>query len=193
MSDSSSDSGGRPDERDPFQHLLDDARADEAARSRSVERWQRQRAVEGATFAGVLLDLGEGGGVVTVTTEAGSDHRGRIAGVARDFVEVRTGAGRTVYVRLEALAVLRPGGHAGHGAASAERVGHHDRTLGEQLGRLAADRPRVTLVATADREPLTGELRSVGDDVITLRLDGPSRDVAYVRVASVTEVVVRDG
>lgn len=190
MSGSGGGSGGRPDGSDPFQELLDDARADVAARSRSVERWQRQRAEEGASFAGVLLDLGERGGVVTVTTEAGNDHRGRVVGVARDFVEVRTASARTVYVRLEAVAVLRPGGNADHGAASAERVGHHDRTLGEQLALLVVDRPRVTVVATADRAPLTGELRGVGSDVVTVRLDGPARDVAYVRTASLTEVVV---
>jgi hypothetical protein len=56
------------------------------------------------------------------------------------------------------------------------------------LSVLAADRPRVLIVTTADAEGVAGELRSVGRDVVTVRLDGDPRAGAYVAITAIAEV-----
>src|ERR1017187_122985 len=84
-----------------------DTRASDAARSRSRERSLRQQATEMATFAGLLLDLVEGGASVTVRTTAGRVHQGNIVAVGRDFVLLRAAAGPDIYLKIEAVALLR--------------------------------------------------------------------------------------
>jgi hypothetical protein len=39
-------------------------------------------------------------------------------------------------------------------------------------------------------ESLSGELRAVGTDVVTLLLDGPGRATAYVAASAVSEAVL---
>ena len=63
-----------------------------------------------------------------------------------------------------------------------------DVGLAEALTVLAEDRPRVLVVTMADAEGLAGELRAVGADVLTLRLDGVGRPTAYVPIPSIAEV-----
>jgi hypothetical protein len=57
--------------------------------------------------------------------------------------------------------------------------------LGDALAAIAGDRPRVQVVAA--RETLTGELRAVGADVVTLRIDGRPAGVVYVALSSISE------
>ena len=64
-------------------------------------------------------------------------------------------------------------------------------SLAALLVGLAADRPRVQVSATGD-EPVAGELRSVGLDVLTLRLDGDASLRAHVRIDAVTELLLLD-
>nr|MDQ3575222.1 hypothetical protein [Actinomycetota bacterium] len=59
-----------------------DTRADDAASSRTRERWLRQQASEDALFTGVALDLAEGGVSVAVRTTTGRTLHGRILTVA---------------------------------------------------------------------------------------------------------------
>ena len=40
----------------------------------------------------------------------------------------------------------------------------------------------------ADTDGMAGELRAVGADVLTLRLDGAGRPIVYVPIGSVAEV-----
>ena len=56
------------------------------------------------------------------------------------------------------------------------------------LSVLAADRPRVLIVTVADANGVAGELRSVGRDVVTLRLDGEPRATAYVAIGAIAEL-----
>jgi len=60
------------------------------------------------------------------------------------------------------------------------------------LAGLAGDRPRVQMVASGDAQPLCGELRAVGLDVATLRLDGEQTALAYVRISGLAEVILVD-
>jgi hypothetical protein len=163
-----------------------DARSTEAAAARARERWLRLQADESATFAGVLIDLAERGTPVVIHGRAGRRHRGAIAAVASDFCTLRTSGGRDVLLTFAGIASVRPDsrspGPIGDRALQAE-IG-----IAEMLSLLAADRPRILIVTTADADGIAGELRSVGRDVVTVRLDGEPRAAAYVAISAIAEV-----
>jgi hypothetical protein len=159
------------------------ARADDAATARSRQRWLRQAAEEDATFAGVLLDLAERRMPVVVTGRAGRRHRCTVAGVGADFVLVRVD-GADALLAFTGIAAVRP--ESAGPAAAGDRAVDIDVTLAEALAVVAEDRPRVLVVTMADG--FAGELRAVGRDVATLRLDGTDRATVYVPIASIAEL-----
>ena len=171
---------------DDLLRLLDEARADDRGAARERERWLRQAAEEGALLAGTLLDLAERGATVTVRTTAGGAHHGIVRLVAADFCVLASAAG-DVWLRLDGVATVRP--HAGerHAAATGDRP-VLDLRLVEALARVAGDRPRVAIV-TDGGERVAGELRAVGADVVTVRLDGEPRAVCYVAAGAIREVL----
>jgi hypothetical protein len=160
--------------------------ADEAVAARARESWLRRAAEEEATFAGVLLDLAERGGPVVVVGRGGRRHRGVVVAVGHDFCGLRTAEGTDVLLSFAGLASVRPEPRAT--PAAGDRPVAVDVELAEALAAVAEDRPRVLVVTLADPDGLAGELRSVGRDVLTLRLDGADRTPAYVPVASVAEL-----
>jgi len=164
-----------------------------AARSRSRERWLRQQAAEDARFLSVLVDLVEHGETVVVTTTVGTVARGRVVAVAADFAVVAPGApgqvGHATLVRLDAIASARPEPGRRTGEAVGDRSPATTATLADVLGGVAAERPRVTLVV-GGAGAVTGELRAVGADVITLRLEGSPPPTLYVRLATVVQVTL---
>jgi hypothetical protein len=164
---------------------LAEQRADAAAAARTRERWLRQAADEDALLAGVLLDLAERGATVVVQGVAGRTHRGRVRGVGEDFLALRT-AQADVLLRHDAVVSLRADGVPVGGSDRAHAL---DLGLGDAVGALAGERPRVLLV-TRDGSGLAGELRGAGRDVLTLRLDDAG--TVYVPLASVAEVAVTD-
>jgi len=168
------------------------AKADEAGRARARERWLRRQAEEEATFAGVLVDLAERAEAVVVRTTGGRRHRGAVAAVGGDFVLLRADPGRWVLVAFDAIAAVRPADGAGAPAAG-RRPPALDLLLLEALDGMAGDRSRVSVIPVGDPEPVVGELEAVGDDVLTIRLDGPSRARSYVRAAAIAEVAVDGG
>lgn len=171
-----------------------DSRSDEAARSRTQERWLRQQAVEDARFAGLLLDLSERGVVVALGTTAGSVLRGRVAAVAADFVLIthlaHPDGGHVSLVALGCLATVRPEPGRHQSEATADRAAPLTATLAEVLGGMAADRPRVRIVGAAAAGVVTGELRAVGADVVTLRLDGQPPPTLYLAVDALSHLTV---
>lgn len=170
-----------------LRRALDDARADLLAAERSRERWLRVQAEQSATFSATLLGLLERGVTVAVRTTSGAEHLGRLAALARDVCALRTTADRQVWVRLDAIAAVRA--EQGHRSPPADddRALHEDTGLAEILARLSDDRPRVAITALGGGRPVVGELRAVGEDVVTL-LEGDHRTTCYVRLSSVTEV-----
>ena len=170
-------------------HLVADAVAEEAARERSQTRVLRQVAEEEATFLGVALDLAERQVVVVARTSSGRAHRGRVLAVGRDFVVVRDGSGPPVLLALAGLTSLRPEPTGARPDVSGARAAPLEVGLAAVLVGLAGQRPRVQVSAPGE-EPVAGELRSVGVDVLTLRLDGDAGLRTHVRVAAVTEVVL---
>jgi len=168
-----------------------DTRTDDAARSRTRERWLRQQATEGARFAGVALDLAERGVAVSVTTTTGRTFHGHIVGVAADFLVVRHDGGTSTFLALPALATIRPEAGSRAGDAASERTSPVDTVLADVVTALAADRPRVR-VAVGGGQALVGELRTAGGDVATLRLDADPPAIIYLHLASVRELTLLD-
>jgi hypothetical protein len=163
-----------------------DARAREAADARVRERWLRAQAEEGSSLAGVLLALAERRATVVVTTVGGRRHRGVVAGVGLDFVALQAPAGTTTLVAFAAVGDVRV---ADAGRRVAPTTGEAPRPLGARLGdvlaQAAGQRPRISVQAGV--AAVVGDLRAVGDDLLTLRADGAAGAV-YVALASVSEV-----
>lgn len=166
-----------------------DSRASDAAGARVRERWLRQQAVEDARFAGMLLDLAEQGAGVRVSTTAGRSLQGRIAAVAGDFCVVRHDGGMATLVSLRAVTTVRPEPGYRSGEADSSRLPPPALGLAEVLARLAPERPRVRIIVEGG-EPLAGELRSVGADIATLRLEGDPPGMVYLQLDSVREVTL---
>lgn len=167
-----------------------DTRADVAARSRMRERWLRQQAEEDARFAGLALDLSEAGATVALRLTSGRTLHGRIATVARDFCVVRHDGGTATLLAFDAVATVRPEPGYRAGQAASERGAQVDATLADVLVGLAGERPRVRVVTEGGGDALAGELRSVGADVATLRLDGDRGGTVYVHLCAVLEVTL---
>lgn len=161
-------------------------RADEGVAARAREGFLRRTAGEDATIAGVLLDLAEQGGPVLLTLSGGRRHRGVVRAVGRDFVGLVTSQGTEVLAATTGLVSVRP--EARRGVVAGDRPTELGAGLAEVLAVAAEARPRVLVVAAGDPDGLAGELRSVGRDVLVLRLDGVDRPTAYVPVANLVEV-----
>ena len=160
-------------------------------RSRIRERNLRDAAGAEATLSGILLDLAEAGTAISARTTFGRTVQGRVAVVAGDAVIIETAAGLPTYIRLGALAwVRRHPGSAPPGAAAGDRPAPRPTSFAALVGELATERPRVALAVTGEPALLSGELRSAGSDVLTIRLDGEPPVVAHVALAQVSELTV---
>ncbi len=181
-------------DRDPdaaLRRLVDEARADGESQERIRRRWLRQQAEEEAEFAGTLLALLERGATVTLGSQTGRRHTGRLVGLGRDVCALELEDARRVWLRLDALETVRPEPGLDAPPASDARMERQDLELVEVLARLVDERPSVRLVTRGSPEPVSGELRSVGADVATLR-EGGRGTTCYVRLPSVVEISVLD-
>ncbi len=184
-SDALSDAFGGPDVMAALTRWAAEAQVDEAARARSRERWLQKQAEEETTFVSVLADLAERDRAVLVQMANGRRHRGIIAVLGVDFVGVRTDTGIDVFVALDAIASVRSGPN--DPAALSGRTVALQLLLSDAIIAMAEDRPRVT-VATAADGVINGNLRSVGQDVITIRVDGDTRANIYVPIHAISEI-----
>lgn len=161
--------------------------ADEAAAARARTAWLHRQAAEEGTFTGALVDLAERAAPVVAHLHNGRRHRGTIVLVGRDFAALRTTGGRDVLVAARGLASVRT--LPGDAVTIGDRPVLTDLTLAETLAALADERARVLLIGHDADEPLAGELRGVGADLVTIRLDGGG-GTAYVSSSSVLELSV---
>ncbi|MDQ2650404.1 MAG: hypothetical protein M3Z03_12745 [Actinomycetota bacterium] len=180
---------GGPDGGDPgrFERWLAELRVDDAARSRARRHWLRSAAEEEATMAGVLLDLAERGATVAVTTRVGRRHHGRLVLVGDDFLVLRAGAHRHVVLRAGTVGTVRSTADAT--APIGDRAVRSDRHLQEVLVALAAERLAAAIVLD-NGDLVTGEVRSMGQDVVVLQSDGPSSPVTYLALDAIVEVTL---
>lgn len=164
-----------------------DARVDEAARLRARERWLRHQAEEEGSLAGVLADVAERGAPVAVHVRGGRRHRGEVRAVGADFVALRL-ADADVIVALAAVTSVRT--LPGEAATIGDRSIATSLRLVDVLAGLAAERAAVFLVMAGGDDALAGDLRSVGQDFVGVRVAGAPAATAYVPVGAIVEVVV---
>lgn len=163
-----------------------DAKVDEAARARTRQRWLRIQAEEESSVLGAVVDLAERGRAVVLDV-GGHRIRGRVVGVAADFLAVRSDQHQDVLVRTDAVEVVRA--EPGTGDVIGDRAVLVDATLAAVLGVLAAERP-LALVRTRSGHAVRGELRSAGTDVVRLRGDGDPPAPVWVPVAAIEVLVI---
>jgi hypothetical protein len=185
-----SDHDPRDAGRDPYLELTDEAAHDHAVAARREARSRRQVAAASATWVGTLRDLAEQPDVALVLTAAGHLHRGALTAVADDHVVLRLATGGLVLLRLDRIRAVRPEPGRPAPPAMGDRTGTHDRTLADALDRLAADGARCALLVDGVREPLQGQLVTVGEDVLTLRLEGTDQGTAYAPIDGVAEILL---
>jgi hypothetical protein len=149
---------------------LADARVEGSADARARERWLRSAAAADASLAGVLLDLAERRITVAVTVSGGRRHRGRIGVIGGDFVSLCTETGAEVLVARGAITAVRTAPHVDE--ALGERTVTTELRLADVLAELGTDRTRVLLVPSDGADAVAGELRAVGQDVVTVRIGG---------------------
>lgn len=179
-----------PPRRDPYLDLADESAHQAAVRARVAERELRDRAAEVAGWAGTLRDLAEAGTAVTVRCRSGRVHHGVLLAVAEDFVAMRLPAGQLVALAGNGVTSVRPEPGSRAAPAMGDRARAQDRTLLEVLDRAVSERRRITLGLDGSPEVVQGVLVAIGEDVVTLRLDGHDRDLVYLRAGAILEAVV---
>ncbi len=172
---------------DPLVELLDEGRAHEEAKARVRARALDRIAEEGAQLAGTLIDLGERRSPVALRTEGGRSHHGRITTVGADHLRLRSDSGSEALVRLSAVVAVRVRPGDAQPPATGDRAPADDQRLLEALDRVVDERQRVALVVRGG-EVLAGRLRSVGQDVVSIDLDGEGGPACYVPGPAITEV-----
>lgn len=178
-----------PPPDDPLVGLTDDARVAEAVAARSAQRHLTLRATELATLAGTLRDLAEHTAGVGISTTSGRTHRGSAIGVAADHVAVATAAGQHVFIRLDAIALVRPDPDSRAPVAQGDRQPLQDLLLLERCARWVDDRPSLALSVRGSTDLLRGRLLAVSEDLLSVALDGARRPV-YVSGDAIEAVAV---
>ncbi len=179
----------RPPTDDPFVRLTDEGRVTEAIRDRNDERELRRQASEMATFAGTMRDLAEARRGVTVRCATGRAYQGALLAVAIDHLVIEAGERRTVHVAMDQVNAIAVDPTVSVGWAAGDRDAAQDRTLGEVLADVVGAQPAVVLVTRGDGEPHRGRLLAVGEDVVSVRVEG-SGSVRYVPSSALSEIVV---
>ncbi len=180
---------GAKEGRDPYVALGDDARQAAEVAARSERRSRLERASEVATWRGTLRDLAERRRRVSLRLADGGIRRGSLAAVGADHLAVRTGADQLVLVLLGNVRMIRPEPGSPAPVATGDRDRVEGRRLVEVLAELVEERARIVLRCDGMDEPLAGDLLGLGEDVLTLRVDGVEQGTAYLPLHAVVEVV----
>lgn len=188
--------GSRGDQEapeDPYEELADAAlqavidrqRRVDAAGERRREYWLTRQAAEEGTLGGILVDLGERGDPVALSTAARRTVHGRVTTVGTDFVGLVGRSGEVVLVPLDAVTTVRidPGRRPTLGDRSVAAEG----LLAVRLQVLTAERPRVVL-HTWSGEAINGDLVGAGRDLVVIR--GTASTRSYVPVDAINDVTV---
>jgi hypothetical protein len=174
--------------RDPDEHRLDrwvaEVRAEDERSAREREAGLLRQQAEGSTFVGLLIGLCESDDEVVVTTTAGR-HSGRVHTVGLDFVIIAVLARRVVVPYRHVLTVR--GGPEGSPPIATEATLPLDSTLGETLTALVEEQNMVAITLTSG-EHLGGELQTVGQDFLTLGLEGERRRSVAISFAALAEL-----
>lgn len=182
-------SAGGPD-RDAYLEFGDAARLDEMIAARGERRSRLSRASEVATWTGTLHDLAERRQMAVVGLAGGRRHRGALVAVGRDHLAVRCQGRQLVLLDTTAIRSIRPEPGGTLPVATGDRHRSDGRTIVEVLGRLAEERARVVLGLHEVDDLLAGVLVGLGEDVLTIELEGGDGGVVLVPRSAIREVLL---
>jgi hypothetical protein len=182
------DATGRPWPDGALERWLAELRAHDAAVGRGRVGSLERQAAEAATLLGVVIDLAERARPVMIDLVTGRRHRGEITLVGRDICAIRGAEGVNTLVATWAITAVRP--LPGETPITGDRDVSSRATFATAVASSCEPGTRVALWCLGG-EALTGEVESVGHDVIALRLDA-GRTWAYVALASVAELSVAE-
>ena len=135
----------------------------------------------------MLADVAERGMPVAVHVRGGRRHRGEVRALGSDFVALRSGDA-DVIVALAAVTSVRTS--PGEASTIGDRSMATSLRLVDVLAGLAAERAAVSLVMAGGDDVVAGVLRSVGQDVVRVRVVGAPAATAYVPVGAIVEVLL---
>jgi hypothetical protein len=172
-------------DRDPWVELLDAGRIEDAGTARSRRRWLETAAAEGATLAGVLLDLAERRADVMVGTRGRVVLSGAVTGVGADVVVLDRRTGPLHLIPLREVTTVRVDGPLPHGDRPAPDGPH----LVDLLAR-SGERQEAVVLRLHDGTTVAGVVEVAGRDVLRVRAEDPALGATYVSVTSIGEAAV---
>ena len=179
--------GGVDDLGDDPAEWLSELRRRGAIDERRRQRWLETAMHESATMAELLRELAATQADVVVETSAGGRHAGSISLVGVDVVVVSNG-GRSTVVTLAAVAAVRSTRHRQRRTGVDVAAGV-DVTLLELLADRLDDRPDL-VVTVAGGQRITGQLATVGHDLVVVHPDTPEPQSVHVAAATIVDVVI---
>ena len=162
-------------------------RVDDAIAARRPEHGPEQAASAETTRVSGLADLAERQRPLALHMSPGGRHVVLITALGTDFLAARASAGTELLIRTDAITAVRT--QPREPIANSGTAVHLERSLVAALSDLAPERLGVR-VTVGGGEVVSGELRSVGLDVATLRLDRDSRAHVYIPVANLVSLSV---
>jgi len=171
---------------DALSSFTDGTRRDEARLSRQSRA--DQAVVDGlsGTFRGTLVDLAEARRPVTVLTRQGAHHRGVVTTVGVDVAVLGDDLEPQRWLlALDAIEGIRCA-HMARGRTTSAVAGPN---MADLLATAFDDAQRVAIM-TRGGNRVIGVVDSVGEDQVSVRLDGDG-DLMVVPIAIIDEVVVR--
>ena len=168
-----------------------------AASERSQTRARADQSLATSTWTGLLVDLAESGSEVALWSGPGLTRKGRLVGVARDFVVLEPAGRGPVLIRTTALQSVTPAEPGAQRAQSAQtarspRAGERrhpsELTLAAALDALAGERAPASVQTSS--QAFHGAIIGCGEDVLTMKSDGPGRHV-YVALNALVWIEIR--
>lgn len=172
--------------------LTDDALVEQAIRDRSDARLRRVRQSESATLIGTLVDLAETQTAVTVDVTTGRTLQGRLLGVAADHVVLALPGRARLLVRTSTITSIRPDPGALARAALGERESLSSATLMEVLADIVETEAEISIVMEGSTAVLLGTVLAVGEDIVSLRLQGQQAPI-YLVGDAMSDIIIPDG
>ena len=182
-------SGSGPD-GDAYLGLGDAARLAEEIAARGERRSRWSRAGEIATWGGTLEDLAERHQFAVVSMAGGRTHRGTLVAVGRDHLAVRSQGHQLALLHTAAIRSIRPEPGTTVPLATGDRDRSDGRTIVEVLGLLAEEQARVVLGLRDVDGLLAGVLLGLGEDIITLQIEGGDGGVVFLPLGAVQELLL---
>ncbi|GGI05601.1 hypothetical protein [Egicoccus halophilus] len=175
---------------DAYVDLLDDATHLAAVEQRVARRERAARAAEAATWVGTLRDLAERRLSVVVGARGERTYAGTLHGLSIDHLHLELPATGRVHLRLTAVRTVRAEPTVAVPVAAGDRPVPADATLADVVDVLVEEVTDVVFAVRDLRDPVRGRVLALGEDVVTLRLEGPRPATVYLPLAAVDAVVI---